>query len=1549
MIKAIRELNFPKYATLSHATVNVVDMGENTITTQVKIDGEIAPDFSYDWEIEFNGEKYIHPVREPQGAKGNTSLNASYDLTFIHKCAYELQRYFFVTLQPTQSGTAIADKYEATISLNLRNFCELFNQVLNYYYGAKISLDLNPKWSSTEEPSTIEISYSHIWDILLKFHEIWGVRWHIESPAADTFIIKVGYPAEELDHILEYGFSGGLLKVERQVQPNEMANILLGRGGEKNIPYRYFKDADPDNPSFLADPDWIPELSNITFDRLRDKSFRDYVKGWKFAHYNGQPLYPETQAYKKGKTDKRFDPIEYVKADGYQLGERYLLDKDYIQKYGELWGGLDNNDEIYPSIQGITVDPFGRIDQIVAVEEIKSDDVEQSVKNDAQISSLKEIELTRYIPNDAQEVAYTQYGDDFFVEEGKYANVLSAKPVITPGRYTNPNDGSEWAHVPSDRYYISSYRIYVRKEGKSETHSATGIPTGHWRVVAEYTVKTDQVLTSSPYVAGVTISTSSIKLQMATPPPKWNGVFNVWIKNIWQTEPLPGELSSRYAERVWGPILGDRTGNEAKVIFSSGLLSVSEDYEFIITEMPVYDTSQSLDGVPSHWRLSLGKSDAELQATGLYLPNTKTNAMAGDYFHFVGIDMPHQYVLWAERDLHNYKTDQLERYAKINPTWVVALDRIRASQPGGQATALIDKLIVGSSVRIADKRFIEGSPETLYIQSITYTFREPTSDDAALNPDVEIVLADKYMTGGTASSTIQEQIDTLSRQIGSLSNIEQVVRAIGDKLYLRKDGLSDRSMSPTQFSALVTSSDFRQGIVGGQGWGIYRDANGNVVFETDRANIRQDVQVNNLVVNQVIARGGMIVESAASMEITRVVETSSGYICYFDQKQGSVANLFRVDDVAYCNRFSSINKDIKFYKRRIIAADAGSVTLTKGYLPVEHDGTVDTGVNGDGIPSEGDVIVHYGNYYNKRRQYVKVRDVIGGGYERYIEGLNSVDATGIEYYFVGRQEGVYGDRPRWYIGDNNGFLEWVNGKLNIKGSLSVQSTIGDKPIDDYISDATTEGLENLEIGGENLVRRSAERISNANYSMAQYTTSEDLATNSTYTFTIWGTIPDGKTFRIYDSKSMRSIAELRAVGTGIYSAVAKWKPYSGSSNSEFKVYSYPQSLGGIATIDKIKVEKGNIRTDWSPSSDDIDYLKSALKETTNIDGGVILTSLIRLGYTSGNNFKIMSGLNGIFSNSDKGNGLAFWAGGENIDAAVSPSSNTRARFGVRMDGTGYAADNTVRFEPEKVEVGDWIHLEKSGLRMNIDGQDRMELGNYKIPGAAVLESKRTFEEFNTGVTLSNTTVHYYKYPTTGTVLYWLSGSAVDSVNGRFLADYPLGRQPVGTSLSVNISITMPIVVADTMLSQLSGGTYRLRWLVLYGGKIYRSGTVSGKYKYAGLTFEFSTPTDGLTLGSGDSSDYTLRFLFINGETRTAYADRINNPSPVINCKGGAFIPPSENKTTLGNDGMMVSWGDTRQVVQAGLWGARVGSYGIKIQVDGIYIMSDGEHWTPLKG
>lgn len=1092
MIKDIKELNFPSYATLSQATCALQDMAEKTITTQVKIDGAITPDFSYDWEIVFKGEKYIQPLRKPQAAKENTSLKSVVDLTFQHWAIYQLKRWMFFTLQPIESGTAVADQYIASVSLNLKEFCDLFGQVLQYYYGDSITIDLNPEWQYKTEPTGIKINYSYLWDILIKLYELYAVRWQIEpavsndneTKGGEKYVIKIGYPATELSHIFQYGFEGGLLKTEQQVQSEDIRNMLLGRGGEKNLPYRYFKDVDEENPSFPADPDWIPELANIYFPELRGATFRSYVQGWKAKHYGGTTTKEDSYApwaWEKGYTDSKFIPVEYVKDDV------------SITKYGELLGGLENNNEIYPSIQGITLSPYDRIDEVVDVEQIESDDVEESSEAEAKILDVKGITAPIIEIEGNGRVTQTVIGNTFTVPAGLYGNfdegaktikvsktkiLKDVKPIFINGKLVDLDveETEIVIEVEGTPIQIESASVRVRNTSTGELLFASGIPEGTYRYEITYGLHntSDEKLYAE-------LSFEAPEAKVAKIQEQWGNTFDIWIKNIWGTRKLDhGETDEQYTEKVWGPILGDRQDNEAKVVFASGMLSTSEDYEFTIVDVN-YDTSKSIavkdeqgetvQTVQSEWRLTLSKSDADLESLGLYVPSTMRQGKAGDFFFFTGIDMPHKYVVWAEERIDDYKKDQLAQVCEIKPAWVVSLDKIRINNPlQGEAETILSALHVGSSLRLADSRFIindEGSEaayETLYLQSITYTYNEHTSDNAALMPDVEIVLSDKYETTASPVETMQGTIDAIQRQVGSISNIQQLIRAVGDKLYLRKDGISDRSMSPTKFFSLLTSGDFRNGIVGGQGWGLFKDENGNWVLEVDKVNIRKELQANNTVINQVTFRSGMTVQSAANIEAERVVETDEGYVCYFSQKGGNVANLFHVEDIAYSQRYTPENATLKYYKRKVIAVGSGSITLSKDS---EY-------VDGSGIPEAGDNIVQFGNYIDATRQYAIVRDVIGGGYERYIEGLNSVTATGTEYYFVGKQNG---ENARWFVGNKSGdFIEWLNGKLNIKGSLSVESTIGEQSLNDYINSKIEINADNIQDYIKNIVNPLLEEL-----------------------------------------------------------------------------------------------------------------------------------------------------------------------------------------------------------------------------------------------------------------------------------------------------------------------------------------------------------------------------------------------------------------------------------------------------------------------------------------
>lgn len=994
MIKQIQEINFPNYATLSQATITLNDMGDKTISTQVKIDGSIIPDFSYDWEVEFKGERYIHPLRQPQAVKSNDSISSKIDLVFQHKTIYELKRYYFVEMTSTMSGTAIADQYIASLGLNLNDFCVAFQRVLDHYFNGAITIDLNPNIEYTKGVQFMSISYSYIWDVLQKVYEVYGVRWSIEGKT-----IKVGYPSTIVSHIFQYGYEGGLLQVERQVQDANIRNSLLGRGGKQNLPAYYFKES-PDGSLFASDPDAIPELANVYFSNLRGKTFRDYVKGWKAKHYGGTPMSEPTDAYTKGYTDTKFNPIEYVE------------DKESIKKYGLLQGGLDNNEEIYPSIQGA---PNGE-DVVVYVEPVTSDDVESSVSKVDAIT-LNGMSQYRSIPRELNggKVNVTLQSEVFEVKEDNYALVIgnNVSYSIYRGFSTTP----AWEGNP----LVNIEEIVINKD-TNEAANKDSLLKGKYYVVTTFDI-TLPIYDEWPTIGsaenisfnaqlGISTNLQLRKLQEGATD-KWLPTFNIWVKNIWHSTRNVGENDLEYAERVWRPILGDRQGNEAKVVFSSGWLSGHEDYEFTIVDF-AYDNSHE----DSEWRLTLAKSDAELEATGKYIPSASTNgqAYAGDKFFFIGIDMPHQYVFWGEERVDNWKKGELDRTSDIQPKWVVRLDKLRLNE--GEDN-LFEQIKEGDAINLADVRFIDAPSLQLYLQSVTYTWNEQT----LLYPDMEVVLADTIVPVQNPVAQLQGSIDTINSQLANIGNIAQVVRKIGDSLYLRKDGVADTSKSPTKFVGNVSGNNFHQGKVGGADWGIYRDENGNAIAEFDKIIARKDLEVNNLVINQVSYVGGMQITSAASLEITRVIENDNAYQCFFDQKGGSVANLFQVNDIAYSQRFDEENNTTKYYKRVVVAVDIDSITLSKSQ------------VDGEGMPMANDVVIHYGNTTDTNRQYVIIRDIIGGGYERMLSDLSSVSSSGVEYYFAGRMDG---NTPRWFVGNKSQqFIEYKDGRLQIKADVTI--------------------------------------------------------------------------------------------------------------------------------------------------------------------------------------------------------------------------------------------------------------------------------------------------------------------------------------------------------------------------------------------------------------------------------------------------------------------------------------------------------------------------------
>lgn len=783
MIPGISEYNsvtgenrLAPYATLHEAVISLEEMGERTISTQVRIDGGVVPDFS-GWELTWRGEKFVLPTLKPQATKDNTTRNSLIDLVFISAPIHELKRFFFAEMAEVEVGTIIIDKYIASLRLTLTNFVAAFNKVLSYYFpNGEFVMNLNPSYVETGEIKEFEIDYMYIWDVLMKVNEIYDVTWKaVTSSQTGVTTIRVGYAPTEIDsHTFEYGFEGGLMSFERHVEDTDIYNELLGRGGEKNIPYRYFKRTDPYNTVWPADPDAIYELRNVYFSRVLDVNFRWYIRGWmqnshrdmtwnnagySYPTYTLSSSSPYYWAFDKGRTDTKFDPVEYVKDDA------------SIALYGVRQGKLDDDDDIFPTIQGVWLNDvdfgnYGRADEVVAVEvtaegapsteyDIVSllDDVYADVDDSAPYDATAESLMTFEIPEGR--VGRLEYA---WLTEALQGETLYGQIDTVNSRVYADNYEANASIIPAGGPYHYGATMRLRKT------------------------------TSAPIIRG-RFGITQVKMHQ-TPAEGYSNreVFTIWVKNIWGTTQQSGESDRDYAHRVWDPILGDKIGTSAAVHFSDGWMSASEDYEFLIRKLPEVDRSKSLTTksksgstitVSSEWKITLLRSDAEYETTGLYIPNTSTGGLpaAKDHFFFTGIDVPFPYVIWGEMRVNEKKREALAESAYTNPTWVVGIDKVRAHTLMNEdlGNLIADQLDAGVRVTIRDVRFTGGDDLVLGVRSVKFTWNEPTDSNPYIVPDIDIVLSEKIVYVKTLES-VKGDVNYITNNYTTSSEVKRIMR-----------------------------------------------------------------------------------------------------------------------------------------------------------------------------------------------------------------------------------------------------------------------------------------------------------------------------------------------------------------------------------------------------------------------------------------------------------------------------------------------------------------------------------------------------------------------------------------------------------------------------------------------------------------------------------------------------------------------------------------------------------------------------------------------------
>lgn len=148
-------------------------------------------------------------------------------------------------------------------------------------------------------------------------------------------------------------------------------------------------------------------------------------------------------------------------------------------------------------------------------------------------------------------------------------------------------------------------------------------------------------------------------------------------------------------------------------------------------------------------------------------------------------------------------------------------------------------------------------------------------------------------------------------------------------------------------------------------------------------------------------------------------------------------------------------------------------------------------------------------------------------------------------------------------------------------------------------------LNNLSVGGRNLIRDSATQVQNSNYLIQSYSmTDNSLQEGEPFTVTIWGDLgSDREAFWPFNSDSWNWLGTMKKVSDGVYRLSATWRRSKNNpSNDRLLIYCGPNSGRAASRIDRIKLERGTVATDWTPAPEDIEatvqVVQTVLTEAT---------------------------------------------------------------------------------------------------------------------------------------------------------------------------------------------------------------------------------------------------------------------------------------------------------------------------------------------------------------
>ncbi|AGR46787.1 tail fiber protein [Bacillus phage JL] len=138
-----------------------------------------------------------------------------------------------------------------------------------------------------------------------------------------------------------------------------------------------------------------------------------------------------------------------------------------------------------------------------------------------------------------------------------------------------------------------------------------------------------------------------------------------------------------------------------------------------------------------------------------------------------------------------------------------------------------------------------------------------------------------------------------------------------------------------------------------------------------------------------------------------------------------------------------------------------------------------------------------------------------------------------------------------------------------------------------VTDGSKDAIDNISVGGRNLLLGSQQDFNTTDYLIKQYTLSENWVIGQEYTFMIKGTVPAGQKFGIWMNGGSNNVGyATTAYANGVTYVTFKAIATTSGNEKVINLYNFPSNTTA-STVDWVALYKGNKPMDWTPAPEDV--------------------------------------------------------------------------------------------------------------------------------------------------------------------------------------------------------------------------------------------------------------------------------------------------------------------------------------------------------------------------